>query len=294
MPTGETPEAPSPTDIPQPPGPPGASPRRRRPWLALLLSLVATGAGQIYNGQWKKGLLFFAADLVLGVALGLAMGSLSGLLAAGAALGALNLAAPADAYLTARRLGAIAPGSWNRGWVYGLAVAASLAAGSALQAGMEAFLYETYKAPSGSMIPTLLVGDHFMAEVLSPSDAVRRGDVVTFLEVRSGARFVKRVVGLPGETVAIKAQRVFIDGRLLAEPYVFHAREGENLPGRDAMPPVRLGDGEYFCMGDNRESSYDSRWLGPIGREKMLGRALYVYFPGPSRDRWSRLGASLR
>ncbi|MDD3313558.1 signal peptidase I [Pseudodesulfovibrio sp.] len=294
MSTDETPEIPRTPDGPPPPPAPGTAVLRRRPWLAALLSLVATGLGQVYNGQWRKGLLFFFTEFGLGVVLYLSMGTFAGVVAAGAVLAAINLAAPVEAYLSARRLGAISPGRWNRGWVYVLAVAVSLASGAALQAGMGATLYEAYKAPSASMLPTLQVGDHFMAEVLSPADPVRRGDVVTFLEAESGKRFVKRVVGLPGETVSIEAQRVSVDGRPLDEPYAAHDKAGQDLPGRDRMDPVALGPDEYFCMGDNREHSYDSRWLGPVARGRMLARALYVYLPGPSADRWSRLGASLR
>ncbi|WP_419785171.1 signal peptidase I [Pseudodesulfovibrio sp.] len=267
----------------------------RRPWVALVLSLIATGAGQVYNGRWQKGLLFLVGEFLLGCVLAVAMGTLTGLVAAGIALLAVNIWAAADAFIDARTLREFTPGPWNRSWVYAVIVVVSLGAGALVRNGLESFFYETYKAPSGSMIPTLQVGDHFMAEVLSADQPVNRGDVIVFLETGSGRNFVKRVVGLPGETVAIAGQRVSINGRPLDESFVFHSMPGTHLPGRDVMRPVRLGSDEYFCMGDNRECSYDSRWLGPIKRSSVRARALYVYFPGPSPSgRWARLGASLR
>ena len=270
--------------------------RRRKPWLALLLSLVATGLGQVYNGQWRKGLLFFGGEIGLGCVLIPAMGSFAGLGAGVVALVAVNLYAAADGFIVARRLTDFRPGPCNRVWIYVLAAAVGIGSGAAVQAAIESFFYESYKAPSGSMIPTLLVGDQFMAEVLAPSDPVRRGDVVIFLEENSGKRFVKRVVGLPGETVSLEAQRVLVDGKPLEEPYARHIRPDERVPVRDEMAPVPLGPGQYFLMGDNRERSYDSRWLGPVDRKRFLGRALYLYFPGPSPDgsRFARLGAAVR
>jgi len=271
-------------------------PRRRKPWLALLLSLIATGLGQLYNGQWRKALLFFAVETVLGCALFPALGSFAGLLACVGALVAFNLYALVDAFLVARRLPDYRPGPCNRGWVYALALVVGLGTGAAVQELIQAFFYENYKAPSGSMIPTLLVGDHFMAGVLAPSDVVRRGDVVVFLEEPDGRHFVKRVVGLPGEAVSVAAQRVLIDGVVLDEPHARHIRPGERLPVRDEMAPVQLGPDEYFVMGDNRERSYDSRWFGPVRRDRMRARALYIYFPGAAPDgaRFSRLGAVVR
>ena len=270
--------------------------RRRKPWLALVLSLVATGVGQLYNGQWRKGVLFFGGELALSFLLIPAMRTFIGLAAGIAVLAAVNLYVAADAFVVARRLTDYRPGKCNRGWLYILAAVVAMGAGAAGQTAIEVFFYESYKAPSGSMIPTLLVGDHFMAGVLSPSDPVRRGDVVIFLEESCGKRFVKRVIGLPGETVSLEAQRVRIDGELLEEPYARHIRPDERLPVRDEMASVLLGPDQYFVMGDNRERSYDSRWLGPVKRDRFLARALYLYLPGPSPDgsRFARLGAAVR
>jgi signal peptidase I len=267
---------------------------RRRPWVAALLSLTATGAGQIYNGQWRKGLTFFLIETALGVTMIFGLGSFAGLVGTGAGLLAFNVAVAAEAYGTARRV-RIAPTRFNRWWVYLLAVGLSLGAGALVEGVIKARFYQNFKVPSVSMTPTLRVGDRFMARRLDPAAVVARGEVVVFMDEASGRYFVKRVVGLPGETVRMQARRVYVDGVRLDEPYVRPA-EGGPKPERDDYPPTTLEAGSYFLLGDNRDNSYDSRFIGPVGREAIVARALYVYFPGDVGARsWAdRFGQAVR
>ena len=123
---------------------------------------------------------------------------------------------------------------------------------------------------------------------LFPGRAVRRGDVVVFRFPGDPRRdFIKRVVGLPGETVAIRDRVVSIDGRTLEEPYVFHADDRvwpdeADVPDarrrRDQLAPARVPDGAFFVMGDNRDDSSDSRAWGPVPASHLVGRALFVYW----------------
>lgn len=161
------------------------------------------------------------------------------------------------------------------------------------------FLFQAFKIPTGSMIDNLLIGDHivvnkFIYGAPGPLDAVvpireiRRGDIVVFRypeEPRTD--FVKRVVGLPDETVYIRDKQVFIDGVPLEEPYVVHEDEeifpgGATLPepyrSRDQFGPTVVPRGEYFVMGDNRDRSNDSRFWGTVPRELIKGRALLIYW----------------
>ncbi|QGY40147.1 signal peptidase I [Pseudodesulfovibrio cashew] len=267
----------------------------RRPWLAALLSLVCTGLGQVYAGPWKRGVTFLAVEAVIGTAVFACLGTMTGLVAGMSVLVVFNIYVAADAFLVARRAGEYRLGPWNRWWVYGLVVAVGLGLGSALDAVVSARSYETYRVPSESMVPTLLVGDHFMAEVLAEDEPLSRGDVVVFLEKRSGRHFVKRVIGLPGETVSMRDKTVHINGGRLDEPYARHISP-VNLPVRDTFGAIPLGPDEYFVMGDNREESHDSRWLGPVKRSVMEGRAKYIYFPGgrENPDWTSRWGMEVR
>jgi len=117
---------------------------------------------------------------------------------------------------------------------------------------------------------------------------VRRGDVVVFRFPQNPSRdFIKRVIGLPRETVAIRDRIVTIDGRVLSEPYVFHADDRvwpdeANVPEekrrRDQLAPTRIPEGAYFVMGDNRDDSSDSREWGPVPERNLVGRGLLVYW----------------
>ena len=264
----------------------------RRPWLAGLLSLLATGVGQVYNGQWKKGVGFLLAEGLIALSMLRFWTDFAAMALCVAILFGFNLFVAGEAFATARRLREYRRKPCNRWWVYGLCLLCSLAAGSGMEQLIKARFFRAYTSPSGSMLPTLRVGDRFMVEILGQSDAPERGDIVIFAAESTGDRdFVKRVVGLPGETVEIRARLVHVDNRLLSEPYVQHTRM-DSQPGRDTFGPLTLGEGEYFLLGDNREESYDSRWLGPIRRQAITGRALYVYFPADvTSDGWAdRLG----
>ncbi|HTY42968.1 MAG TPA: signal peptidase I [Thermoanaerobaculia bacterium] len=169
------------------------------------------------------------------------------------------------------------------------------------------FLFQAFVVPSASMEKNVLTGDRLVvdkfvyaprpgpAAALLPGRAVRRGDVVVFRYPPDPRRdFIKRVVGLPGETIAIRDKRVFVDGRLLDEPYAFHADDtvwpddpsiAEGHRRRDQAPPFRVPADSYYVLGDNRDDSNDSRYWGPVPAGHLEGRALFVYWsflPRPS------------
>ncbi|WP_316896485.1 signal peptidase I [Pseudodesulfovibrio indicus] len=268
----------------------------RKPWLALLLSLVAVGLGQVYNGQWRKGVWLFLTEVGLGMFMVLYWADFAAMLLCVSILAGYNLFVAGEAFVSARRLRDFTPGPWNHGWVYGLCLLVSLGAGSVFKWMVQEYFFIAYTVPSASMVPSIRVGDRFMAEVLEPEDRLSRGEIVIFtLPETQGTDFVKRIVGLPGETVEIRNRQVLVDGRELKEPYVQHIKGGL-IQERDNLAPVVLGADEYFVMGDNREDSYDSRWLGPVPREQITGRAGYVYFPGDldAPDWLDRFGTDLR
>jgi signal peptidase I len=166
------------------------------------------------------------------------------------------------------------------------------------------FLFQAYEVPSGSMEKSVLTGDRLLVNKfiyseraaregasvgrLLPARALRRGDVVVFRFPADPRRdFIKRVVALPGETVAIRDKRVFVDGEPLSEPYAFHADDAiwpddpaiaEDHRLRDQLPAIRVPEGTYFVLGDNRDDSNDSRFWGPVPDSLIEGRALFVYW----------------
>jgi signal peptidase I len=154
-----------------------------------------------------------------------------------------------------------------------------------------AFVFQQSKIPTGSMKDTLLIGDYIMVNkfvygmepsalerALLPVKPVERGDVVVFkYPLEPEVDYIKRVIGLPGEHLEIIGGVVHINGVPLKEPYVKHVYPPGRRPGDD-YGPVDIPPGHYFCMGDNRDQSADSRIWGFVPRELIKGRALLIWY----------------
>jgi len=138
------------------------------------------------------------------------------------------------------------------------------------------FLYQPVKVEGTSMAP--LISDNeriFINKMVYKFEPISRGDVVVFWYPRDLTKsFIKRVVGLPGETVEGKRGHVYVDGREIAEPYVLP----EYLDNSD-FGPVRVPASEYFVMGDHRDSSNDSRVFGTVQSNYIYGKAVFAYWP---------------
>lgn len=137
------------------------------------------------------------------------------------------------------------------------------------------FVAEVLFIPSGSMSPTLEAGDRVLADKLSRRfDEPRRGELAVF-DDGDGLR-IKRVTGLPGDVVEIRDGRLFVDGEPRREPYVNY----RNTDG-DFFGPLTVPADHVFVLGDNRSNSRDSRYLGPIPEESLVGEArLRLWPPG--------------
>jgi len=179
------------------------------------------------------------------------------------------------------------------------------------------FVVQAFKIPTGSMEPNLLVGDHLLVNkfafapggaerAILPTREIRRGDVVVFKYPEDTERdFVKRVVGLPGETLELRNHLVYINGKPLDEPYAHFLPRPDGgsfseMPGdvRDTYGPVMVPADAYFMMGDNRDNSQDSRYWGFLPHDLVKGRALFIYWSFEpdggmtgvvTGTRWSRL-----
>jgi signal peptidase I len=173
-------------------------------------------------------------------------------------------------------------------------------------------LVQAFVIPTGSMEDTLLIGDHLLVDKLSyappgavgkyvlPYTEVKRGDIIVFrypIDIKQ--TFVKRVVGVPGDHIRLERKQVFLNGKPIQEPYKYHKTDyfdsyRDNFPSE---PNVRLYEpaqvmleknvisGEvvvppnsYFAMGDNRDSSLDSRYWGFVPRENIIGKPLIIYW----------------
>lgn len=141
------------------------------------------------------------------------------------------------------------------------------------------FVVEAFYIPSGSMIPTLEVGDRVLTnKFIYRFEDPERGDVVVFRSVEGGDEdLIKRVVGVPGDTVSVRDGTLFVNGEAQKEPYV-----NRDAPDINTYGPMRVPDDSVFCMGDNRSNSRDSRFFGPVPYESIEGEAFVTFWP-PSR-----------
>ena len=144
---------------------------------------------------------------------------------------------------------------------------------------IRSFAIEPFFIPSGSMEPTLQIGDRVLVNKLSYDlHSVHRGDIVVFKKPPNDyspgvTDLIKRVIGLPGETISARDGVVFIDGRALPEPWL---PKGETTA---TFAPVLIPHAEYFMMGDNRGDSADSRIIGPVTDKLFIGRAFVRVWP---------------
>ncbi len=162
------------------------------------------------------------------------------------------------------------------------------------------FVFQAFKIPTGSMEDNLKIGDHIIVNKfiygpatepwknLVPLRDIRRGDIIVFrYPLQPDTDFVKRVIGMPGDTIEVRDKKVRINGRQIEEPYVIHEDEQvfpnqASLPepyrSRDQFGPYTVQPDQYFAMGDNRDRSSDSRYWGTVPRSMIKGRAFMVYW----------------
>ena len=155
------------------------------------------------------------------------------------------------------------------------------------------FFVQAFKIPSGSMIPTLLVGDRLMVNKLRYGPKIRftdqrlpgfskprRGDIIVFIFPEDPKRdFIKRLIAFGGETVEIKDGDIFINGRRVEDPVInkiYYYNRGDY--GQEGQV-VKVPEGQVYVLGDNSASSHDSRFWGFVPQANIVGRAEFIYWP---------------
>ena len=183
---------------------------------------------------------------------------------------------------------------------------------------IRAFVIQAFKIPSGSMKPTLQVGDHILVNkfiygiklripftalnyTLIPISSPKRNDVVVFIFPKETNKdFIKRVIGLPGDTVQIKNKKVYINNQPMEDPHGTYTDQRiipEMEQPRDNTGPIVVPPNMIFVMGDNRDESYDSRFWGFVDQKQILGQAFIIYWSWDRTEfgiRWNRLGNLIR
>ena len=172
------------------------------------------------------------------------------------------------------------------------------------------FVVQAFKIPSGSMIPTLLIGDHILVNKFSygiknpltgtvwlPVGEPQRGEVIVFKFPQNPDQdFIKRVVGIPGDTVQGIDKKVYVNGKVLDDAQAVHL-DPQIIPGgiqpRDTFGPITVPPNALFVMGDNRDNSHDSRFWQFVDYRAVKGKAFVLYWSWDHDNfavRWSRIG----
>jgi signal peptidase I len=167
------------------------------------------------------------------------------------------------------------------------------------------FVVQAFKIPSGSMLPTLQIGDHILVNKflygarleipltqisLGKLPGIRNpypGDVVVFVWPKDRSKdFIKRVMAVEGQTIEMRAKQVLVDGQPVDDPHATYTA-GRGGPS-ESYGPLTVPPGHVFVMGDNRDQSYDSRFWGPVAVDDIKGKALIIYWSWDGPDRWVR------
>jgi signal peptidase I len=175
------------------------------------------------------------------------------------------------------------------------------------------FVVQAFKIPSGSMKPTLLIGDHILVSKFSygvkvpyfrntliPIGDPKRGEIVVFIYPEDRSKdFIKRVIGVSGDTIEIRNKKIFLNGMPYEDKHGVYV-DDFIIPGaiqpRDNFGPITVPKGSIFTMGDNRDQSYDSRFWGFVDLKDVMGKAFVIYWSWNKDDhsvRWNRLGSLL-
>jgi signal peptidase I len=283
----------------------------RKWWLAAILTLCSPGLGHIYNGQGRTGIIILVLSnyimpflLLPCITRYLNTLSLPFLYAVVAVAMLLYLVVIADAIRVAHRLKfEYQPRKYNKWYVYvgiiAVITVVSLAVPSLNFDGdrIRSNYMQAYKIPSGSMEPTLLVGDRILVDRRVSARTPTRGTIIIFEYPEDPTKdFVKRVEAVGGDTVEVRNKELYVNKKLVTEAYVAHLETniipaGENP--RDNFGPVTVPKDACFVMGDNRDRAYDSRFWGFVDKPRIKGTVGQIYWSWDrkaSAVRWGRIG----
>jgi signal peptidase I len=282
----------------------------RKWWIAAILSLLSPGLGHIYNGQARKGIVIlilgnYILPFLLLQCITWYLGTLSlPILYVVVALAlVLYVVMIADAIRQANRLKfEYQPQKYNKWFVYvGILLAITVISFAIPDIGFDtdtikSNYMQAYKIPSGSMEPTLLIGDRILVDRRLSARNPVRGTIIIFEYPEDPTKdFVKRVEAVGGDIVEIRDKELYINNKLVKETQVAHL-ESNIIPAsqnpRDNYGPVTVPKDAFFVMGDNRDRAYDSRFWGFVGKAKIKGTVRQIYWSWDRKTsavRWDRI-----
>lgn len=256
--------------------------KRRNPIVAAILSSMAPGLGQLYNGQIIKGVIFLLSLILLPIImfqLGLHH-SFYGLAIILLIFMFFLLFIIGEAFYAATKKKEFILKRYNKWYIY-LFIILLINSTVLIPTNFlsKVLRFNAFRMPTASMVPTLHVGDHLIANFkYFKKNELQRGDLVIFKYPEDPAKdFMKRVIALEGEKIEIKNKQVYINDVPLSEGHEAHP-DNEVYPERDNFGPVVVPSDHCFVMGDNRDNSMDSRHWGSLPLGNIKGKPLYIYW----------------
>jgi len=278
--------------------------KERKPFIALLLSLLTPGLGQLYNGQFAKALIFFFAILFLlfPCAFFELRRSFTGFLVffpIGLIVFAVYIVNIIDAFRRARKWPRINLKPYNKWFIYiGILIIFNFFISPPMLSAMRAGT-KTYKMPSGSMKPTIKLGDHFIVDMMFyKKQKPGYGELIIFKYPKDRSKdFIKRVIAIEGDKIEINNDELYLNDKKLDLKFIDKHRYQEYLGGinyqilmeynrNEIFGPVIVPNNSIFVLGDNRNNSMDSRHFGIVDINDVMGKVLYIYW---AKDK-SRIG----
>ncbi|MBN2092304.1 signal peptidase I [candidate division KSB1 bacterium] len=285
---------------------------KKKWWIAGLLSYLVPGLGQFYNGDAIRGLFLFCiyslwGSIIFNIALIIMKADFPGI----SFVGLIILLFITLCFLVCIIIDAIRQAkkttgehpfkAYHRWYFYVLVILITSGISFSTKIVLNENIIKAYKIPTGSMMPTLLPGDYLLSNrSFYCANNVNRGDVIIFQSPEEERwEWIKRVVGLPGDTLEIKNYTTFINGSELDENYLLQdktANQAFEMKAPANFGPVYIPPEHYFVLGDNRENSHDSRNFGLIARAGIKGKPSLIYISW-SGDfpfiRFSRIGKKI-
>ena len=267
--------------------------KTRKPIIAFLLSFITPGLGQIYNGQFKRGIILYLIELLLVVALifsGLFLKFFYGAIISLVIILGFTIFIWLNALFDAIKLKEVRLKPYNKWYIYLVIVLInSFVIQPVISSVIKNNRVKAYKIPASSMEPTLLVGDYLIVDRgCYKSQKPKRGDIIAFEFPKDPSKdFIKRVIATEGEKVKIVHNKIYIDDQLIDDPWGHFTMPRSSI---EDYAPVKVPQDCLFVLGDNRDNSQDSRFWGFVNIKKVKGKALYLYW---AKNK-SRIGMELK